>query len=455
MSSKFKRTMFGGIIDNEVSDLKSGYLKLLSKLWKFSKSKLITRYGYSIEIKDAYKINIINNYLREIDKDFNKRNISDNGLLNNTSVILPVEENTFIYVIAGDPLSDSTKDILSLVSESDHNTSISISNKLKLYIYGKYSKRFMNIIKSKITKKSTSALKIFNISSSKDSRNDESFQSIISDMKPREIDTLFYDYGIKESVLSHIDGFFNSKSLYEEKNINYKTSILLYGPPGTGKSSLAKALCNKYNIDMVLVDMNTFDKLDVNTLTQCINGDDKTYMILIEDIDTIFNLDRDNNTVEKDDKKVINKLLQFLDSNTSPNNVIFICTTNHIEKLDEAIKRKGRIDKNVYIGPINKDIARNMCKSFDLKDEDIDSILSNYGPNGEGLELVNQSSLQNDILNVFKSYTIQASGDINEEKAMIESVNSKDDNQEIASDCDDTDTEPKKKRSTNKKETTK
>ena len=91
--------------------------------------------------------------------------------------------------------------------------------------------------------------------------------------------------------------------------------------------------------------MNSFKTLNVSMLTQSINADDKQYVILLEDIDTIFNsLDRTSENIDKEEKEIINKMLQFLDSNSSPNNVIFIATTNHIEKLDAAIVREGRFD---------------------------------------------------------------------------------------------------------------
>lgn len=397
---KLSDTMLATLVKNEANQVKSISFNLAKRILKFIKVKALRRYGYSIEISDSYRIKAINDLIRSFDKDFNKRNISDNGLLSDTTAFYIVDENTIMHIIAGDPLSDqSIKNLLDASSRDNRDEdNVKNSNRLRVSIYGRYAKKWFNKIKDITGKKVSSNLHIFNISSNADEKGKESFQSIISDMKPRDIDTLFYEEGIKESVIKHIDGFFNSKKLYEDKNINYKTSILLYGPPGTGKSSLANALCAKYGLDMVLIDMNTFDKLDVNILTQCINGDDNTYLVLLEDIDTIFNIDRESNNIEKDDKKVINKLLQFLDSNSSPNNVIFIYTTNYINKLDEALLRKGRVDKSVYIGPIDKSRARLMCESFDITEENINDIMNNY-PDGS---LVNQSTLQSEILDKIK-----------------------------------------------------
>src|SRR5574344_505998 len=90
-------------------------------------------------------------------------------------------------------------------------------------------------------------------------------------------------------------------------------------------------------------------------------------------------------------------LLQLLDSNSSPNNVIFIATTNHKEKLDEAILRDGRFDLKVEVGPVLEDAAVEMCKSFGLSDDKINKILT------ENTLPINQSKLQNLILQAIQS----------------------------------------------------
>lgn len=381
------------ILDNEYSNIKNGYENLLESTFNLLKYKLITRYGYLLEVRDEYRLNVVNKYLSTIDKNFNKRTKSDDGLLCNTQMCIPVDKNTFVFVIAGNPMIGSNN-IRYILMNSDRYA----YNLIKIYFFGRFAAKYYNDLKSKISARNTQGLKIFNVSATKDEDSKENFQSIIYDLGSRSIDTLFYENDIKESIVKHIDWFFKSRHIFEEKNIGYKTSMLLYGEPGTGKSSLVKALCTKYNIDMVLVDMTTFEDLDLNILTQCIDGDDKTYLILLEDIDTLFDLDRETKDITKDDRKVINKLLQFLDSNSSPNNVIFVCTTNHVDKLDSAIMRRGRLDKKFLIGPLNKDKAREMCESFNIDKEYIDNILSRYDNNDK----INQSFLQGEILEAVK-----------------------------------------------------
>jgi chaperone BCS1 len=43
-------------------------------------------------------------------------------------------------------------------------------------------------------------------------------------------------------------------------------------------------------------------------------------------------------------------LLNVLDGFYAPTGVLFVMTTNHVEKLDEALLRPGRIDYKLYLG---------------------------------------------------------------------------------------------------------
>lgn len=358
-------------------------------------------------------------FLSEKDKKFIEHS-SSIRFNSDTFFIVSLDTNTFMAVLVGNPLmSYNEKYLFENISVSDKDN-VEINCKIKITIFGRYADKYLSIIQQKTAFKSNNQLVIYNVSSYSKDNNSETFQSVINDLHERSLDTLFYSNNIKEDIVSHIDSFFENKKVYEERNINFKTGILLYGEPGTGKSSLANAIASKYKLNVVLVDMNTFATLDVGTLTSCINGDDKTYVVLIEDIDTIFNVNRaEEETVDKDDKKIINKLLQFLDSNSSPSNVIFIATTNYPQRLDEAITRAGRFDKKLYVGALNKEEALKMCKSFEDKDsgmlfsdEDIDLMLENCK---NDKNLYNPSSLQAEILSKIKRDTLLKSSDESEE----------------------------------------
>lgn len=93
---------------------------------------------------------------------------------------------------------------------------------------------------------------------------------------------------------------------------------------------------------------------------------------IYEDIDTIVT-DR-NDSKEKDYRKNFNNLLQVLDGYLSVPYTINIATTNHIEKLDEAITRAGRFDLQIELKGLTEDLAKKMCDkhkvSYDILDDE-------------------------------------------------------------------------------------
>ena len=107
--------------------------------------------------------------------------------------------------------------------------------------------------------------------------------------------------------------------------------------------------------------------------------------------------------LSEEEKARLNKLLQFLYSNSSPTNVVFVATTNYPERLDSALTREGRFDLAVNVKGIYYDKAFEMCKSFGFADEKIKRILKEIIDDPENdIDLknkpINQSKLQGIIL---------------------------------------------------------
>jgi SpoVK/Ycf46/Vps4 family AAA+-type ATPase len=112
---------------------------------------------------------------------------------------------------------------------------------------------------------------------------------------------------------------------------------------------------------------------------------------------------------------VINKMLQFLDSNTSPTNVIFIATTNHKERLDEALLREGRFDLKVEMKGLNKETAREFCKSFGLSSHDTEDVITSLTKDMLTDISINQSKLQAHALAKIENKTVEKSVEIHGE----------------------------------------
>ena len=130
----------------------------------------------------------------------------------------------------------------------------------------------------------------------------------MSNFFARNMDTLFFDDNVKEQIVEHIDKFNVNSEIYKDRNLIYKTGILLYGIPGTGKTSLASAIASYCNASLVVVDIGTFESLDTAEFVATLNADDNRYIVLLEDVDAIFNnLDRKEDNSNEKEKMIIQK----------------------------------------------------------------------------------------------------------------------------------------------------
>lgn len=347
-------------------------------------------------------IDAVTDFIQKYDPFFKKHTIpvcqKERRRIMNTQFLVKLDSVTFMYVAAGKAMGDTEERYFTYNSLSDYD--------LHIYIGGYNAQLFDNELIKKIEAVSNSeTLGIYNVASNNSRYGDdderESLSITFAPMSPRSIDTLYFSNNEKDDVINHIDRFNNHKAFYESRQILYKTGILLYGKPGTGKSSFVKALATKYGRSIINVNIASLQSIDLNALAQSIVVDDRReYIVLFEDIDTLF-LNRTDSNLRSSDNLVINKLLQFLDSNSSPTNVIFIATTNHIERLDDALLREGRFDLKVEVKPLKRNEAVLFGKSFELSDDVIERILDTMDSESDSKGykgIYNQSKLQARLL---------------------------------------------------------
>ncbi|KAL8235092.1 hypothetical protein R6Q59_021192 [Mikania micrantha] len=188
---------------------------------------------------------------------------------------------------------------------------------------------------------------------------------------PSTFETLAMDPVKKAEIMSDLRDFADGQAFYKRTGRAWKRGYLLYGPPGTGKSSMIAAMANYlgYDIyDLELTEVNTnseLRKLLMKTSSKSI--------IVIEDIDCSINLTnrKKNNTNVSDmrsgpsgpvapgdpehngsnNSMTLSGLLNFTDGLWSccGSERIFVFTTNHIEKLDPALLRSGRMDMHIFM----------------------------------------------------------------------------------------------------------
>ena len=319
--------------------------------------------------------------------------VGDTKYITDKKFVIKLEKDTYAYINAGPSRYEKTN--------TENDRSENCPTYLHIYIFGKHMIKYAKELAYMLRNNTSEYLTNYKVSGSKRSSDDNSreqvaFNVVSSDLHTRPLDTLFFDDNVSSKITDHVDKFLSNETIYKDRSLLYKTGILLYGAPGTGKSSLVTAIATKYNYDLISIDMGTFATLDTNALVESINADNSKYVVLLEDIDAVVK-SRTAKDADKEDKSIINKLLQLLDSTSSPTNVIFVATTNYVEVLDEAITRDGRFDLKVEVKELSVNNIDKMCKSFDLKDSEINEV-KDHITNELNLKSINQSRLQNIIL---------------------------------------------------------
>ncbi|KAL6615664.1 hypothetical protein ACP70R_037934 [Stipagrostis hirtigluma subsp. patula] len=171
--------------------------------------------------------------------------------------------------------------------------------------------------------------------------------------------TLAMDAALRRAVVDDLDRFLGRKEYYERTGRAWKRGYLIHGPPGTGKSSLVAAISNHlrfdvYDLDLGAVRSNTeLRKLLIRMKNRSI--------LLVEDVDCAMAVaprreaegDSDGSSpASKGNKVTLSGLLNMVDGlwASSGHERILIFTTNHMDRLDPALLRPGRMDMHVHMG---------------------------------------------------------------------------------------------------------
>ncbi|KAJ1612488.1 CDC48 like AAA ATPase [Cryptosporidium canis] len=194
--------------------------------------------------------------------------------------------------------------------------------------------------------------------------------------------------------------------IYSSFGIRPSKGVLLYGPPGTGKTLIARSIAeeieliktSKYGesdpeflVDFIVIDGSNINNAsdDDNYFFTCIQRvkdnslkDEVAYSILfIDEIDMICGNRDSFSGINDRNKKYLTAILSLLDGFEDNNKVILIGTTNKPNEVDPALRRAGRIDREIAVEVPNsierKEIIKLILSDIpnSLSESEIDSIV--------------------------------------------------------------------------------
>lgn len=221
----------------------------------------------------------------------------------------------------------------------------------------------------------------------------------------RTFDNVFFKQ--KTRILSRLNFFIENQEWYNKRGIPYTLGFLFKGPPGCGKTSTIKAIANytkRHVFEIRLSEIKNINELHNIFFSDTVN--EKTIPIskrlyVFEELDCILDTIKKRATVTKNENDEIQLYAELLkkcgsstDTATTPAQIaemkpktipesidigqllslfdgvlespgrMMIFTTNHADKIDDALKRPGRIDEEIEFSLCDAEMIRHITELF-------------------------------------------------------------------------------------------
>jgi transitional endoplasmic reticulum ATPase len=142
--------------------------------------------------------------------------------------------------------------------------------------------------------------------------------------------------------------------IFQRLGVDPPKGVLLHGPPGTGKTRLARAVANESEAQFFHIAgpeiMGSAYGESEKRLRELFEqaADAAPSIIFIDEIDSIA--PKRSQVSGEAEKRLVAQLLSLLDGIEPRQNLVVIAATNRPEALDEALRRPGRLDREIVVG---------------------------------------------------------------------------------------------------------
>ena len=206
---------------------------------------------------------------------------------------------------------------------------------------------------------------------------------LASQLPKRDPSTVFTKDDALSEVLEHLRSFVDSRDLCRKRGTPWHTGVLLTGKPGTGKTSLIHATASALGRSIFYLNLGgvTSDQ----QLTDLVSSgrDWSRSILVIEDADAAgAQVNRDIQPADHGENPpvTLSALLNVLDGLMTPDGLIVMVTSNHPERLDPALIRKGRFDLQIELGDLDWKSYAAMARLFGVNMPDNDPARESYKP---------------------------------------------------------------------------
>src|SRR5919198_3227601 len=182
--------------------------------------------------------------------------------------------------------------------------------------------------------------------------------------------------------LAEVVEFLRDPKRFKRLGAKVPKGILLHGPPGTGKTLLAKAVANEAKAKFFAQSASSFVEMFAGLGAARIRRlfrearKNRPAFVFIDELDAVGATRGHDISGEKD--QTLNQLLVEMDGFKGADELVVIAASNMLEKLDPALLRPGRFDRQVFVSPPDlkgrEQILRVHSQDKPLEDVDLEMV---------------------------------------------------------------------------------
>lgn len=199
--------------------------------------------------------------------------------------------------------------------------------------------------------------------------------------------------GQYEELSSDLNHFLENKAWYESVQIPYRRGYLFHGIPGSGKTTLAASVASDFGLNLCLMDISKVSQDDFHNALRRLPGKS---ILHLEDVDAAFTKDNEDDGEEDQQDKTqrrlsanptltLSTMLNGLDGLMAPEDRILTMTTNHIERIDHALIRPGRVDHMIKFEAAKADQILRLALRFKLPEGEANDLAKKWERDGVGM----------------------------------------------------------------------
>ncbi len=170
---------------------------------------------------------------------------------------------------------------------------------------------------------------------------------------------------LREDVIEPLE----HPEIYKKYGLDVINGFLMYGPPGCGKTFVAKQLAEETGRYFVEIKPSNTGSSFIHETAQQIASKfaearaNKPAIVFIDEMEAIAptrnGLDTSSTAVDINEQ--VTELLQQI-NNCKKNDILVVVASNEPQRIDNAIKRTGRMDKKIFVGNPDKETRVELFK---------------------------------------------------------------------------------------------